>query len=352
MNLIKAFDNKGSKGRKTADNPVASRKPYMTDFQRIIETKAYRRLADKTQAFSLPEHSHIRTRKVHTDEVISTSMKISELLGLNTELCMAIAAGHDIGHAPYGHLGEKVLAKIGKKPFHHSVFGPVVAQEIENRGKGLNLSYETLEGMLLHARGKKDLAIDYSKPAEYTAVMLADKISYTLGDYSDASYRVGYFPKSQEAFGLAEKIEKYLGKKTNDRREACVKALVEQSKKDGMIAFSEGPEHEAFKELRSMLYSQVYPSIQAHVHETALTDLYQFIKTDSEFVSKYNGFDPVLFITLLTDKEVTYFGTRQFISKKNSLEDIEHFGAFEVLPELKDKRIDYSEPGLDWLEKG
>lgn len=345
--MIKAFNDKDSKGRKVVENSIASRKPYMIDFQRIIESKAYRRLADKTQAFSLPEHSHIRTRKVHTDEVISTSMKISEFLGLNTELCMAIAAGHDIGHPPYGHLGEKVLAKLGKKPFHHAVFGPVVAQQIENRGNGLNLSYETLEGMLLHARGGKELSMSRSKPAEYNVVMLADKISYTFGDYSDSSNRVGYFPKEKHT-DLVEKIDKYLGKSTNERREACVKALVLQSKTTGEVSFSQGPEFETFNTLRQVLYKEVYPSIQAHMHETALTDLYQFIKTDPEFIKKYNGFDPVVFISLLTDKEVTYFGVRQFESKKNSLSDIEHFGAFELLPELKDKKIDYSNPGLDW----
>ncbi len=345
--MIKAFNDKDSKGRKIIENSVASRKPYLIDFQRIIETKAYRRLADKTQAFSLPEHSHIRTRKVHTDEVIGTSMKISELLGLNTELCMAIAAGHDIGHPPYGHLGERMLTKLGKKPFHHAVFGPVIAQEIENRGDGLNLSYETLEGMLLHARGGKELVIDHSKPSEYNVVMLADKIAYTFGDYSDSSNRVGYFPKEKCA-DLVKRIDDYLGKSTNDRREACVKALVLQSKATGAVGFSQGPEYDTFNELRQVLYKEVYPSIQAHMHEAALSDMYHFIKTNPEFIDKYNGFDPVLFISLLTDKEVTYFGQLQFVSKKTSLKDIEHFGAFEILPELKKKKIDYSEPGLDW----
>lgn len=346
--MIKAFDPHDSKGRRVAENSISSRKPYMTDFQRIIESKAYRRLADKTQAFSLPEHAHIRTRKVHTDEVISTSMKISELLGLNTELCMAIAAGHDIGHVPYGHLGEKVLGKLGKKPFHHSIFGVVLAQDIENRGGGLNLCYETLEGMLLHSRGEKEPVPDYSLPSEYAVVMLADKIAYTFGDYSDASYRTGYFPEDEEACKLVERMNKYLGDKTNDRRESCIRALVNESKAANRVSFSKGIEYEIFKDLRNMLYTKVYPSIQTNMHEAALISLYNFIKKDFDFSRKYNGFDPVLFISLLTDREVTYFGQRQFESKKNSLSDIEHFGVFEILPELKDKKIDYSNPGLDW----
>jgi len=345
--MLKAFNEKDSKGRRHAEKGVISKRRFVDDFQRIIQTKAYRRLADKTQAFSLPEHTHIRTRIIHTNEVIGNSIKASEILGLNTELCMAIAAGHDLGHVPYGHLGERVLSKATGKTFSHPIYGVVVAQEIENRGRGLNLCYETLEGMLYHSRGGGALNIDYSKPAEYGVVMLADKIAYTFSDYSDAANRVGYFPMEKQA-SLMEKIDKNLGKTTKDRRDACINALVVESKAKGFVSFKESNEYKIFSELRKVLYDEVYKQVNAHMHETAMIDLYKFIATSPEFAEKYNSFDPVIFISLLTDKEVTYFGQMLFSSKKVSLKDIEHFGAFELMPELKDKKIDYSDAGLEW----
>lgn len=347
--LLKAFKEEDSRGRKQREKPIGSR-PFFMDFLTITKSKAYRRLNDKTQAFSLPEHPHIRTRASHTGEVLANASYISESLGLNTDLCMAIAAGHDIGHVPYGHLGEKVLTSIGKKldkkPFHHAIYSVVLAQEVEKRGRGLNLCFETLEGILHHPVGSGKLNIDYSKPAEYHVVMFADKISYTFADYSDAN-RTGYFPKEKYA-ALVEKLNRTFGKETQERREACINALIKESRAKGRISFSEGPEFELFAELRDTMFKEVYPIVDGELHETTLKKLYKFIDTSPEFTEKYNGFDPITFISLLTDKEVTYFGHLLFKSKSIHLKDIQHFGAFELMPELKNKKIEYWNPGLDW----
>ena len=156
--------------------------PFKEDFVRIIQSKAYRRLPYKTQVISLPDCVHVRTRAIHTNEVIGISSRIADRLGLNLSLCEAIAAGHDIGHTPYGHAGEEVLSKFGVKPFNHALNGVLIAQHIERNGMGLNLCHETLEGMLNHSRGAGKLAIVNSKPAEYSVVMFSDKIAYTFSD--------------------------------------------------------------------------------------------------------------------------------------------------------------------------
>jgi len=346
--MLKAFDVSESKGRLRKETGLAADSPFLTDFFRIIESKSFRRLPFKTQVFSFPEHSHIRTRLTHTNEVIATAGKISEQLGLNTPLCLAIAAGHDIGHAPYGHLGEGLLSELGKKLFKHEIYGAVLLQEVENRGKGLNLCYETLEGIRMHARGAHELNVNSSKPAEYAAVMFADKMSYTFSDYSDAE-RYGYFPKDDYKKLVAE-IDSVLGRKTDDRKEACIKALIKESKEKGFVSFSQGKEFELFDELRGVLYKRVYEAIDTSVHKIILKNLYTFIKENEDFHKKYNGFDPIIFISLLTDQDVTNFGNLRLSSKKLSLSDLESQfkAAFELLPELKDKKIEYWNPELNW----
>jgi dGTPase len=261
---------------------------------------------------------------------------------------LAIAAGHDIGHAPYGHLGEGLLSELGKKLFKHEIYGVVLLQEVENRGRGLNLCYETLEGIRMHARGEHELTVNSSKPAEYAAVMYADKISYTFSDYSDAN-RYGYFPR-EEYKKLVQEIDSELGRTTDNRKEACIKALIRESKAKGFVSFSEGREFELFDELKKVLYAKVYNMIDVSVHKTIFKSLYNFIKENEEFKAKYNGFEPITFISLLTDENVTNFGNMRLSAKKLGLKDIESQfkGAFELLPELKDKKIDYSDAGLDW----
>jgi dGTPase len=353
---LKPFDIYASHGRKVKENGLAETSPFLTDYFRILESKSYRRLSYKTQVFSFPEHPHIRTRAIHTNEVISASGRIAESLGLNTALAIAIAAGHDIGHAPYGHLGEETLTELGtitalrEKPFRHEVFGVVLAQEIENRGLGLNLTYETLDGILHHARGEKDITINTSKPAEYGAAVLGDKIAYVWSDYSDAR-RYGYFPLEKHS-GLVNDIDKYLGDKTDERKEACISAVITESQKEGFISFSRGAGFELFDQLKSVLYKEVYEEIDISVHKTVLKNLYSFISGNKDFQAEYNHIDPVVFIALLTDRDLTEFGKQRLSTKKLGLKDIEREfrGVFEILPHIKDKKIDYSKAGLDWYK--
>ena len=145
----------GSIGRRyVEDVDTLIQDPFLNDWSKIKHSKAYRQLSEKAQVIPLSGNSYVRHRGSHTGEVEAISVAISELLGLNTNLCRAISVGHDTGHIPYGHLGEEKLWEIiGDKSFRHSTFGVVRSQHIERKGKGLNLTYETLRGILGSSRG-------------------------------------------------------------------------------------------------------------------------------------------------------------------------------------------------------
>jgi len=321
--------------------------PFFNDFSKIIQSKSYRRLAYKTQVVSLPDNPHVRTRLVHTNEVIALSGGISNALGLNTSLCLAIAAGHDLGHTPYGHIGEGVLSKLGGKPFRHSVNSVVIAQHVERQenpkrhDKGLNLTYETLRGMLLHARGSGELKVSKDEPQEYAVVMFADKIAYTISDLNDA-LRYGVLSSKEIPRFVTE-----LGFDQRERIERVLKALVEESKKKGRISFSEGEVFEKFTALKNFMYKEVYPKLNQTMHEEVLKQIYEYMLRHKEF----EGLDPVFLMSLMTDKEANFFAENFLKSYDPPIESLRHFGIFEIIPHIKGKKIDYTDPDLDWKDK-
>jgi len=281
----------------------------------------------------------MRTRESHTDDVLAISRRISDALGLNTPLCQAIAAAHDIGHAPYCHLGESVFSELNgqHKPFSHLDFGVVVAQDIE----GLNLTYETLEGILLHSRKDGKIIPPDCKPQEYAVIMYADKIAFTFSDLYDA-IRYGYLTERDipHSVGLVAP-----GKETGQL--VCMGALIEESMKKGFVSFSEGRVFEIFDELRSFLYEGVYSKLDFSTHKEALRKAYDFIKNAPEF----HAVDPVVVLALLTDKELQELEIQISATIKPNVDRIKHFGVFKMLPDLKGRNIDYSNPGLEWGTK-
>ena len=152
-------------------HPLASRDDMRTDFQRdrdrIIHCKSFRRLMHKTQVFLSPEHDHYRTRLTHTLEVCQVSRAIARALLLNEDLCEAVALGHDLGHTPFGHAGERVLTRCYDPGFSHCKQSLRVADKLEN----LNLTYEVLDGILNHSGDSNALTL------EGTIVKYADRIS-------------------------------------------------------------------------------------------------------------------------------------------------------------------------------
>ena len=293
--------------------------PYLHDYTKIILSKAFRRLSSKTQLITMPNNPHIRTRLIHTQDVIGVSVAIASQLGLNEHLCMAIAAGHDIGHTPYGHAGERALSKFGNKPFKHYVNSVVVAQHIERKGAGLNLTHETLNGILGHSRGDNKLAVGKDAIQEHSVVMFADKIAYIFADANDA-VRYGFLkeePNLLHDFGPTQ----------IDRHMKIVAELVKESKEKGYVDFTESKAAQKFGELRTFMFDHVYSKIDWSLHETILWKLCEFFAKDVDL-----GIDPVLAVSLLTDREANHFATLLLNQKKPGIEEIKSWGVYEILP--------------------
>ncbi|MFH1064438.1 MAG: HD domain-containing protein [Candidatus Woesearchaeota archaeon] len=312
--------------------------PYLTDFCKITQSKAYRRLAHKTQVICAPDNPHVRTRLLHTDEVVALSVGIADKLGLDIPMCMAIAAGHDIGHTPYGHLGERVLSERAGKPFKHYVNSVVVAQHIERKGAGLNLTKETLEGMLNHSRGVDALTVDPSSIQEHSVVMFADKISYTFSDMNDA-VRYGYLCKEKIPYEANR-----LGWNQRVRILNVVTALAEESRRKGFVDFSDSDEFHHFDSLKKFMYENVYFKMDDSIQNQILHRIVDFFEKSNDF----SDLDPILLTSLLTDREANHFGELMLHSRKPALCDIRHFGIFEIVDFIREKEIDLTDPDLDW----
>lgn len=327
----------GRRHEETEDTLIMN--PFLNDLDKIIKSKGFRREFNKAQVYFSPDNPHIRTRGIHAFDVIGGAVSIADPLDLSIMLCMAGAALHDIGHTPYGHLGERVLSKLSGKPFIHAVNSVVIAQHVERKGEGLNLTYATLEAALYHSRGKGELKIDSSKPQEYSAIMFADKIGYTFADLNDA-IRFGCL--SQDSL---PECALRLGKTERERTRKTINALVEESKRKGYVDFSEGEVFENFDNLKKFMYENVYKATNEKIQVATLECLYEFF---DRYLRKegYSGIEPALAVSLLTDKEADHF--REVAKRGPTMEDIKHFGVFEILPCLRDKVIDHTNPDLGW----
>lgn len=169
-----------TKGRKIFEDECEIRTAFQRDRDRIVHCNAFRRLKHKTQVFLSPDSDHYRTRLTHTLEVSQIARTIAVGLSLNENLTEAIALGHDLGHTPFGHAGERALNEVFPDGFKHYEQSLRVVDVIENSGKGLNLTYEVRDGILCHTRGKE------ADTLEGRIVKLADRIAYINHDIDDA----------------------------------------------------------------------------------------------------------------------------------------------------------------------
>ena len=169
-----------TKGRLRPEEESEVRTCYQRDVDRIVYSKAFRRMKHKTQVFLQPEGDHYRTRLTHTLEVMRISRTIARALRLNEDLTEAIAFGHDLGHTPFGHAGEKALQEITGKPFHHNEQSLRVVDLLEKDGEGLNLCYETRMGIVGHTGDR------IPETLEGQIVRMADRIAYINHDIDDA----------------------------------------------------------------------------------------------------------------------------------------------------------------------
>jgi dGTPase len=246
--------------RARPEPPDPMRPAFELDRDRIIHCKAFRRLAGKTQVFLAPEGDHYRTRITHTLEVAQFARSVTKFLGLNEMLTEAIVMGHDLGHTPFGHAGEKVLAHLMPGGFHHVKQSLRVVDQLERDGEGLNLTPEVRDGILKHSKGKGAIFSDNPNLTAMTLegqiVRIADIAAYVNHDYDDA-VRAGLVSDGD----LPDVVARELGRTHSGRIRALVTDLVESSNFDEkrMIRMSE-PKLQALYALRDFLYERVYES--------------------------------------------------------------------------------------------
>ncbi len=254
-----------TKGRERKEEPCEVRTAFQRDRDRIIHSKSFRRLMHKTQVFLAPEGDHYRTRLTHTLEVSQISRTIARALNLNEDLTEAIALGHDLGHTPFGHIGEEALTNCFKKirkdypelpdTFEHNVQSVRVVEVIEYDGKGLNLTWEVKDGILNHT-GKGMVAT-----LEGQIVKLADRIAYINHDIDDA-LRANIISESD----LPKAPIKILGERHSARINKMVCDVIETSKTSEDIKMSE-PVKRAMEDLRDFLFKTVYIDSQAKLED-------------------------------------------------------------------------------------
>ena len=234
-----------SKGRARYEPPCDFRTDFQRDRERIIHCRAFRRLKHKTQVFLIPHSDHYRTRLTHTLEVSQISRTVAVALGLNEDLTEAIALGHDLGHTPFGHDGERVLNKLMPMGFSHNLQSRRVVEYIENEGAGLNLTAEVIDGIVGHT-GKADMP----KTHEGMVVRCCDKIAYINHDIEDA-IRGGVIRESD----LPANPIKVLGKTKSARITTLVRSLAENS---GETVKMDSEVQLAHDELRAFMFERVY----------------------------------------------------------------------------------------------
>lgn len=252
-----------SRGRVKEETLCPLRTIFQQDRDRIIHCKAFRRLKHKTQVLLLPEGDHYRTRLTHTLEVCQIARTISRALALNEDLADAIALGHDLGHTPFGHMGERVLDRIarekGMEGFAHARQSLRVVEYLEKNGRGLNLSIEVKDGILRHSKGQIDVHEGFSGGGtpltlEARVVRISDSIAYLNHDLDDA-LRAGILKKDD----IPLEVLRVLGSTNGERIGRMVENVVSVSRGGGVIAMSDEL-LDAVEMLRSFLYTRVYAS--------------------------------------------------------------------------------------------
>ncbi len=250
-----ASHSKDSKGRLKEEEQCDIRTVFQRDRDRIIHCKAFRRLKDKTQVFLTPEGDHYRTRLTHTLEVSQNARTIARALRMNEELVEAIALGHDLGHTPFGHAGERALNRVCPLGFEHNEQSVRTVDRLEKSGKGLNLTIEVRDGILNHQ------TIGKPHTLEGKIVQFSDKIAYIHHDMDDA-IRGGILKEAD----VPKEIGDVIGYTTNERLNHFIHDIVSTSFGKNEIRMSE-PVAEAMKNLRRFMFERVYQNPEAKSEE-------------------------------------------------------------------------------------
>ena len=264
LNPKAAFaDRSKGRPRREEEREQDVRTCFQRDTDRIVHSKAFRRLMHKTQVFLQPEGDHYRTRMTHTLEVARIASTITRALGLNEDLAEAVAMGHDLGHTPFGHAGEVALSKCMGKPFCHNEQSLRVVDVLEKDGMGLNLTHEVRDGILCHTGDK------WPDTLEGQIVRRSDQIAYVNHDIDDA-IRAGILTNDD----IPDAITEVLGSNHSTRINTLVMDIIQVSREAGAICLS--PEVEkALKDLRSFMFENVYRNPIAKGEESKAKEMLQ-----------------------------------------------------------------------------
>ena len=256
-----ATKSKESQGRKTVEAECDIRPVFQRDRDRILHSKSFRRLKQKTQVFLLPWGDHYRTRLTHTLEVSQNARTIAKALRLNEDLVEAISLGHDLGHTPFGHAGERALDEICPLGFKHNEQSVRVVECLEKDGRGLNLTREVIDGILAHQTAGEPMTL------EGQIVRMSDKIAYVNHDIDDA-IRGGILSEAD----IPPKYRKILGNSTKERLNKITHDVIINSMDKPQVTMSEEVE-EAMQGLRKFMFENVYRNPLAKHEETKAVEM-------------------------------------------------------------------------------
>lgn len=274
----RAFFCINTKGRQFPEAECPVRTAFQRDRDRILHCGAFRRLKDKTQVFLSPEGDHYRTRLTHTLEVAQIARTIARALRLNEDLTEAAALGHDLGHTPFGHAGERALRQVMKDGFFHFRQSLRTVDILERNGMGLNLTYEVRNAILCHTTGPE------AETLEGRIVKIADRIAYVNHDIDDAE-RGGIMTEQDIPYD----IRRILGNNKSDRFDTLVISVIENSAEDIQMSKEVG---EAFDELHRFMFEKVYTNPICKGEEGKAVELvqalfYHYTKHPEEMPSLY-----------------------------------------------------------------
>lgn len=330
-----AFKSQNTLGRALAaeydrDRNYYFMDPFMLDLTKVQCSKALRRLKGKTQVISSPGNINVRDRMIHSLEVTALSIQSGARLGLNIPLLQAGAMSHDLGHVPFGHLGEHFISdKLGEK-FRHEKFVIFVLEMIERSGEGLNLSYETLQTVLHHSRGGSKMMVGNRDILEEDVVMISDKLAYVFSDFNDIC-RIGY-----DNFILPSEMIK-LGGSQSERLNRCLNAFWKESICKEKISFEDSDEAKMFQATRDFMYEEVYYKMD-HLEDRVF--MKGILEEVYAYFQKYfcDNRQAALAIALCSEQDIYELGelihgnNNEFISEKIS--DRRNFSIAELLPRI------------------
>ncbi|MCQ2399383.1 MAG: deoxyguanosinetriphosphate triphosphohydrolase [Clostridia bacterium] len=267
-------------GRDREETPCPMRTEFQRDRDRILYSKAFRRLKNKTQVFYSPEGDHYRTRLTHTLDVAQVARSIARSLSLNEDLAEAIALGHDLGHTPFGHSGERILNKLSETGFEHNVQSRRVVEFLEKDGEGLNLTLEVRDGIENHKMKLNPMTL------EGKAVSFSDWIAYLNHDIDDAIKA-----KIIEMDDIPKDVLDVLGHTSRERINTMIMSIVRKSEGKNFVEM-EDEVLEATKKLRAFLTDVVYSSDKARGEEikaeNMLSAMYEYFYKNVDELPEFN----------------------------------------------------------------